>query len=257
MCSVWRLSMLLGHSRPKVFKMSPHKAAHIISHLVSLWRTNMQQWQPAWTRISGQRFWFWSIWFAFHGWIVGRVPCGIRYDHDLYRQVHSYLMCPHRKFDRKYELEAACAEYGDDDPPWPPGPRVLAHLPDQHAITLPKTNHIFICTYICVFMCLFCMFSYFYYVRELSSVFLLWGTPTVLWIWPWTKTVLDLHSMSHLRIHTRGPAPCAACPQRTPSIISGHMIYHIWENMILFALGGDMSKHVINVWLMCTWWMCD
>jgi len=51
----------------------------------------------------------------------------------------------HMEFDRKYEVEAARADYEDDDPPWPPGPRVLAHLPEQHAITLPKANHTCIC----------------------------------------------------------------------------------------------------------------
>ena len=69
-------------------------------------------------------------------------------------------MCPHRKFDRTYELEAASANYGDDDPPWPPGPRVLAHLPDQHAITLPKTNHIFVCSYMYVYMAFLYIFIF-------------------------------------------------------------------------------------------------
>lgn len=105
------------------------------------------------------------------------------------------------------------------------GPQGLAcwhtYLTNMQSLSPKQT--ISLSAHICMFIWLFFIFSYFYYVHELSYVFLLWGTPTVLWIWPWTKTVLDLHSMSHLKIHTGGPAPYAACPQRTPSIISGHM----------------------------------
>lgn len=36
------------------------------------------------------------------------------------------------QFIRIYEKEDACANYDDEDPPWPPGPHVLAHLPDWH-----------------------------------------------------------------------------------------------------------------------------
>lgn len=249
-CSVWRLSMLLGHSRPQVFKVSPPKAAHIISDLVSWWRTNMQQWQPAWTQISGQRFWFWSIWLAFHGWSVGRVPCGIRYDHDLCRQVYSYHMCPHRKFDRKYELEAACANYGDENPPWPPGPRVLARLPDQHAITPPKNKPFFICTYTGVYVSFLYIF--------------------IFWLCSWTIKCLSpvghTHSALNLTLNKNSPGStqhvtsenpylraCALCSMRSANAFHNLWAHdHIWENSILFVLGGDMSKHVIDVWLMCS-----
>jgi len=81
----------------------------------------------------------------------------------------------HTEFDRQYEVEAAGANYEDDDPPWPPGPRVLACLPDQHGITLHKANHICICTYVClhIFLHIVC-------VHELLSVSLLCDRPMVL-----------------------------------------------------------------------------
>lgn len=114
----------------------------------------------------------------------------------------------------------------------------------------PKNKPFFICTYTGVYVSFLYIF--------------------IFWLCSWTIKCLSpvghTHSALNLTLNKNSPGStqhvtsenpyqraCALCGM--PSANTFHNFWahdHIWENSILFVLGGDMSKHVINVWLMCS-----